>query len=108
MFDSHPVMLNGELWEPFQIDDNLGGAAGITEMLLQSHDGIIDVLPALPDAWPDGEFTGLKARGGFTVSAKWQDGKVVSCTIAGKEGTTHTARINGERFEFTGTYHYPN
>ena len=106
MLDSHPVMFDDGLWEPFQIDGNLGGAAGITEMLLQSHDGVIDLLPALPDAWPEGEFTNFKARGGFTVSAAWKDGKVISCSITGPESKQYTARINGKMYTFTGTWQY--
>jgi len=95
MFDNHP---------PFQIDGNFGGTAGITEMLLQSHDGCIDLLPALPDAWKDGEFRGLMARGGFKVSAKWENGRVVSCSIAGAEGRTGRVRVNGEIFEINGSW----
>ena len=97
MFDNHP---------PFQIDGNFGGTAGIAEMLLQSHDDCIDVLPALPDAWTEGEFKGFKARGGFTVSAKWQDSRVVNCRIEGKDGTPIRARINGELIEAVGSYTY--
>lgn len=67
MFDSHP---------PFQIDGNFGGAAGITEALLQSHSGEISIIPAIPESWSEGSFENLKARGGFTVSAKWSGGSL--------------------------------
>ena len=95
MFDNHP---------PFQIDGNFGGTAGITEMLLQSHDGCIDLLPALPDAWKDGEFTGLMARGGWRVSAKWQDGRVTFCHVEGKEENSFRLCLNGEIIEARGCY----
>lgn len=87
MFDNHP---------PFQIDGNFGGSAGIAEMLIQSHDGYIELLPALPDAWKDGEFNGLMARGGFKVSAKWKDGKIAYYNIKGKEGSTCNVKFNGK------------
>ena len=97
MFDNHP---------PFQIDGNFGGTAGIMEMLMQSHDGYIDILPALPDAWKDGEYKGIMARGGFKVSAEWKNGKVVKCEIVGKDGKHGTAKINGQTVEFDGSYTY--
>lgn len=97
MFDNHP---------PFQIDGNFGGAAGIAEMLLASHDGIIDLLPALPAAWQDGEFFGLCARGGFTVSARWEAGRVVFCRIEGQNGTCGRVRINGECIDFTAPFSF--
>jgi alpha-L-fucosidase 2 len=65
----------------FQIDANLGAAAGIAEMLLQSHAGEITLLPALPSAWPEGRFTGLRARGNVQVDASWTNGRAVSATL---------------------------
>ena len=74
LFCAHP---------PFQIDGNFGGAAGIGEMLLQSHEGFINVLPALPTEWKEGKLHGFKVRGGATVDLEWKDGRATKMTITG-------------------------
>ncbi len=74
------------LHPPFQIDGNFGAMAGVAEMLLQSHEEYIDVLPALPKAWSSGFFDGLVARGNFVLSSKWQDGQAQSITVTSRSG----------------------
>ena len=86
--DAHP---------PFQIDGNFGGTAGVCEMLMQSGEGKIELLPALPEQWKDGAVSGLCARGGFEVSFEWKDGKVRDCQIKAKKAGTVTLLYNGQQ-----------
>ncbi len=87
MFDAHP---------PFQIDGNFGCTAGIAEMLMQSHDGAIHILPALPDNWSTGTINGLVARGGFEIDIDWKDSRIIQLKIKSRLGGNCRLRINDD------------
>ena len=91
LFDSHP---------PFQIDGNFGGAAGIVELLVQSHQGFIEVLPALPRALPSGSLRGVCARGGFELDLSWKEGRLTRLSVLSKAGEACKIRYRGRTKEF--------
>src|SRR5699024_402857 len=92
MFDAHP---------PFQIDGNFGGAAGVAEMLVQSHiDNTIDILPALPSALSQGSIGGIRGQGGCELAMSWSGGKLQSLTVISKAGTTCSLRYAGKTTSF--------
>ena len=100
------------LWDshaPFQIDGNFGGTAGITEMLLQSHTGTIQLLPALPDAWTNGSISGICAKGNYEISISWKKGRLEKacilsksggpCTLRYKDSTLTLKTVKGRKYE---------
>ncbi|MBE6626539.1 MAG: glycoside hydrolase family 95 protein [Ruminococcaceae bacterium] len=114
MFDNHPawtikdgvttpIPYDGETVTDatFQIDGNFGGVAAMAEMLIQSQDGFIVLLPALPEdqEWQSGSFRGLAARGGFTVDCAWKNGRVTDYTVYSDDGKTASVMVNGEMIE---------
>lgn len=90
LFDAHP---------PFQIDGNFGYTAGVAEMLLQSHEEKINLLPALPSDWKSGKISGLKARGNIEVSLEWKDGKILNATLKSQKDKLVLVEYSGETIE---------
>lgn len=97
LFSAHP---------PMQIDGNFGGSAGIGEMLLQSHEGFIELLPAIPDGWKNGEVRGMKVRGGAEISFKWKDNKIQNIHITATANNQFVIKLPGGRPLIAGTKNY--
>lgn len=90
------------LWsinDVFQIDANFGGANAVAEMILQSHNGEIHILPAIPASWKEGNVTGFRARGGFTLDIAWSDGSLVSAKLKSTSGTLARVRYNSNAID---------
>ncbi|MBN2166351.1 MAG: glycoside hydrolase family 95 protein [Marinilabiliaceae bacterium] len=92
LFDAHP---------PFQIDGNFGGSAAVIEMLMQSDENVIYLLPALPGAWPHGTIRGIKARGGYEVSINWKDGELQQATITNLCGNSFKVKYRGKEISIS-------
>lgn len=91
LFDTHP---------PFQIDGNFGATAGMTEMLVQSQSDYIEILPSLPEAWNNGQFKGIKARGNFTIDAEWKNGNITALKITSGAGNYCKIKYKGKNYAF--------
>lgn len=96
---TYPNLLDAH--SPFQIDGNFGGTAGVAEMLLQSTPDTITLLPALPQQWNTGSFSGLRARGAYTINAEWENGLVTTLTITADKGGETTIKVNGRTIPVT-------
>lgn len=113
----HPAWEDGRAWHvsgtyqnlfcshpPFQIDGNFGGAAGISEMLVQSHEGFVNLLPALPDEWSEGELKGFKVRGGAEIDMKWKDGRPTEIEIRQPSDASLTLKVGEDYITVKGNY----
>ena len=92
--------LIAKCFTPLQVDGTFGVTAGITEMLIQSHEGYIELLPALPGEWPTGKFSGVKARGGFEIDFEWEDSKLTRVNVLSTAGKTCRIKLPDGIIEF--------